>query len=306
MEAAEELSEILLNPNGQLLDGFAEQFRGEVIDRAEVRRVINRSARSGVGQRMSAPLFRQQLVRRIRLDKQSVGPHMAKGLPLTFLALVREVAGQREVRPELRQRRNHFRRTTVGVQEKSAGWTRARLQQLQHAAPGLETMDADRQLAFCRETKLPDEDFLLRRQVVVFDPSIEPDFANGRRDFIQRARENVAPAGRPLLHIPRMVAERRDDLRMFPGEREDVRPVLFARAVDDHAHDAFLRRRRHERRDIGAESRILQMIVSVVDPHVFLGSDGGFQQQRGQVIWGVALGGDTIFRPSGFGSKSNL
>ena len=76
---------------------------------------------------------------------------------------------------------------------------------------------------------------------------------------------------------------------MFPGEREDVRPVLFARAVHDHAHDAFLRRRRHERRDIGADSRILQMIVSVVEPHVFLASAAGFQQRRSQVTEASSL-----------------
>ena len=69
-----------------------------------------------LAKRLGDAVIGQRLVGCVGLDEQSLCRYLAKGVALAGFALVREGTGEAEVRAELGQRLNHFRRATVAVQ----------------------------------------------------------------------------------------------------------------------------------------------------------------------------------------------
>ena len=139
-----------------------------------------------VAQRIFFQVLRQELIRRIRFDEESVKWHRTKCFPLFKFALLRKVARKRKVCAEFRQHRDHFFRTAEGMQDKTASRTRVGLEEFKQTAPGFQTMDADREIALGCELQLPKEDFFLLRRIIVFDPAVEPDLTNGSRHLIDQ------------------------------------------------------------------------------------------------------------------------
>ena len=73
-------------------------------------------------------------------------------------------------------------------------------------------MYTHRQIPFRCHTQLPDEHLFLLRQIEIFDPSVESNFAYRRRYLVERAEQGGLPARRPLFDILWMIAKRRDNL----------------------------------------------------------------------------------------------
>ena len=88
-----------------------------------------------LAKRVGDSVLRRRLVGGVGFDEQSVGRHLAEGVALAGFALVREGTGEAEVRAELGQRLNHFRRATVAVQQKTALGQRAVAEQLMQPSP---------------------------------------------------------------------------------------------------------------------------------------------------------------------------
>ena len=81
------------------------------------------------------------------------------------------------------------------------------------------------------------------------------------------SRQDLLPFGSAFFHVPRMVTERRDDLRILPGDGENRRPVLLTRTIDHHPDHAAAFDCRHDIGQMRSETFVLQMVVGVVKQH---------------------------------------
>src|ERR1039458_5287537 len=258
--------EILPYSFGEQLQRLAQQFRRKAVNGAQVCRVIDRLATGRVRERILDALGRQELIRRVRLNEQTVGQHGPEALALPGLALLREVTRQREIGAQLRQRRDHLERPAEGVQQEAAARTRPRVENLQQPAPSLQTMDAHRQVPLRRQPQVPGKQFLMLLRVAIPNPPIQTALADGRRHRVQMSHERRLPVRRPLLYVPGVIAECRDDLRPTASQRQHFRPIFFTRPVDNHPGDAFLLERREDGLTVRRQAGVLQMIMGVVEP----------------------------------------
>lgn len=129
---------------------------------------------------------------------------------LSFFPLVGVITGEREIGAEFGQRLDHLDGAAVGMEEKAAGWPTVRTQEIVEPAPGTQAMDADREVAVGSNVPLPEEDLFLVGQVMVGDPAVESDFADGGRDMVEMCEQEVLPVGGALVHVPRMIPEAGD------------------------------------------------------------------------------------------------
>ena len=147
----------------------------------------------------------------------------------------------------------------------------------QHA-PRLQTMDANREIAFSGEVELPDEDFFLfghrrARSGAAYhtrlfqNPLIQTDFTDDGGRGVKETDEFALPVGRPFADIPRMIAEGGQHAWFALREFQNGGPVFFARAVHDHAGDADGAERRENGIKVWREAVVLQVIVGVVEAH---------------------------------------
>src|SRR5690242_8104117 len=156
---------------------------------------------------MAVPVIREELVRSVGLDQKPVCRHVTERLALTLFSFVGEIPWQGKISPEIGQGRDHFGRATEGVQEETAIGPGFHTQDVQEAAPGLEAMNADRQIPFGSEAELPNEDFFLLLEIIVLDPAIQADLANSRRDLIEQFDQLCLPIRRAFLDVPGVIAE---------------------------------------------------------------------------------------------------
>ena len=258
----------------------------------------------GIRQRETIPRIRQALIRRIRFDEQPVGWYLPESFALSPLAFVRVVAGQRKVRAEMGERFHHLLRPAVTVQQKATRRPGFGLQNLQHPAPRLETMNAHRQISLRRQPQLRDEHFLLPfiRQIRL--PAIQSNLAHRRRNLIEKVRKIREPVIGALVEIPRVITETGENsgartshpvllpVRWGEGGRrpgegklfrqsQDLRPVGFTRTVHHHAGHAGVRAGREQIAPATAETFVLQMIVRVVKSEAHAGA-GSFPRSRFQ------------------------
>src|ERR1700722_10398024 len=131
-----------------------------------------------VKQRNTNAFGGQWLVRRVGLDEKALQRDAAESLALAGFARVGKIARQGKIGAEFDQAGNEFGRAAVGVQKESAGRARLSLEDFQERPPGLKAMNAHRQPALGGQAELPDEHLLLLRQGVIFDPTIQSNFAD--------------------------------------------------------------------------------------------------------------------------------
>jgi len=230
--------------------------------------VVERFAGLNIGQRMAVEFVGQELVGGVGFNQQPLRGDMPKGFALTHLARVRKVARQREISAQLRQRGDQFPGAAVRMQQKPAAGARFGAQDFEQPAPGLETMDAQRQVAFRRQPQLPDKHRFLPLEIRIGNPAIQPRLPQGGGDGFEMPQERRLPIGGAFLHIPGMATEGRDDLRAFAGQGQHLRPVTLTRTVDHHPGDARAPQGRPNRRAVRRQPVVLQMIMRVAKPVV--------------------------------------
>ena len=128
-------------------------------------------------------------------------------------------------------------------------------------------MNAHGQIAFGGKAKLREKNFFLTGVRQIRFPAVEADFADGAGNFVEEFFQIFLPVRRAFGQMPRMIAEARQHDFVFPRQREDLRPVVFARAVDDHAGDAGFFAHGEQFTLPPGKTVILQMIVRVVKFH---------------------------------------
>ena len=129
---------------------------------------------------------------RVGFNEQTAGGDDGENLAKAFLARFEEGAVEGKKRAEFRERRNHFHRAAVRMEQKSARREWSSAQDVEQRTERIETMDRSRQIAFRGERELPAEDLDLfvewrptkagQAGVVgagaIEHPAIEADFSN--------------------------------------------------------------------------------------------------------------------------------
>src|ERR1035437_1552446 len=95
----EQALKIFFDARGERLRFFTKKFREAGINGDEIRRMVQRFV-GGIGERKTIFVGRQMLVRRIRLDEQTIRWDMSKNFALAKFAPVQKVAGKTEIRAE--------------------------------------------------------------------------------------------------------------------------------------------------------------------------------------------------------------
>src|SRR5665213_2527094 len=93
----------------------------------------------GTGEQMPVFFLRQNLVRRVSFDEQTVRRNFFESFALAQCSRVQKIAGKTETRTEFRKGRNHLRRAAETVQHKTARRTRMIPQQFMQPSPRLQT-----------------------------------------------------------------------------------------------------------------------------------------------------------------------
>ena len=144
-------------------------------------------------------LRRQKLVGRVGLDEQTIRRNLFESFALAQFALVQKIAGKTEIRAELGERRNHFRRAAETVQHEAARRARMVAQQFVQPSPRLQTMDAHRQIAFGGELQLREKNFFLSGVSQIRFPAVQADFADGARNVVKKFLQIFQPVRRALV-----------------------------------------------------------------------------------------------------------
>ena len=138
---------------------------------------------------MTILMLRQELVGRVGFDEQPVRRNLFESFALAQFACMQKITGKTEIRAELGQGGNHFHRPAKTVQHHAARRTRMVAQQFMQPAPGLQTMDARRQIAFGGQPQLREKNLLLIRVRQTRLPAVQTDFADGAWNL---GRESVS------------------------------------------------------------------------------------------------------------------
>ena len=155
------------------------------------------------------------------------------------------------------------------------------------SAPGLQTMNAHRQVAFGGDVKLREEDLLLAGVREVWFPAVEPHFAHGGWHGIQKRFQVLDPIRRALGQIPRMITKAWQHQWIGPGQGQHVRPIRLACAIHNHALDSDRRTGGQNFRLASAKTVVLQMVMGVVIVHGRPG--GGLWVCAKALIWSQIL-----------------
>lgn len=126
-------------------------------------------------------------------------------------------------------------------------------------------MDAGGAPALSGEAELKEENFSLSVDVVIFYPAIKANFADGGRHLIEVGDENGLPVSGAFGDVPWMVSEGREDGGRKTGKGEDVGPVGFGGAVDDHFVDRRGGDGQKDGGEMGFEAVVLEVVVGVVE-----------------------------------------
>ena len=128
-------------------------------------------------------------------------------------------------------------------------------------------MDAHRTIALCRQAQLKKKSFFLPGPGQSRLPAVKADFTDGTGNGVEKFLQIFLPFRRARVEIPRMTAEAGQHDFAFPRQRRNLRPVAFARAVDDHPGDAGFFARGEQFALPAGQAAVLQMIVRVVKFH---------------------------------------
>ncbi len=127
----------------------------------------------------------QGLIGGVGFDEEAVKGDVAEGLALGALCVRgRSSPGGKSRAPSLASSGTSSTGPAKGMEEKARGGAGFAAQGFEEQAPGLETMDADGEIAPGGEAELGKEDFELGGGVVALDPSVKTNFSDGGRDLV--------------------------------------------------------------------------------------------------------------------------
>src|SRR5688572_5835313 len=126
-------------------------------------------------------------------------------------------------------------------------------------------MEGDGSVQGGSKLELVKKGIFLAGGVVVGDPTVEADFADGRFWIVEVFGEFVAPVFANLIHIPGMQAVGRYDPRVLCGELGDCGPVFGTSAVDDDFADGNGGECFYYIRQVRGKTFVVEMIVRVVN-----------------------------------------
>jgi hypothetical protein len=138
-----------------------------------------------------------------------------------------------------------------------------RLENLQKPAPGFQAMNGDRQVSLRCNPDLPSEHLLLRCEIRLTHPSIQPNFTDGGRVPVEQALQTATPMSGPVRCMPWMNPETWNDRCVALCKGHHPIPIGFAGSVDHHLLDADPPTILQDPVPLSIEPGILKMIVRV-------------------------------------------